>query len=363
MNLVLCPSGTVVEFSPGGDGAGRRRLPDQFFREDPTMSATALQPTKTDVSEPYFRVRRFGHANLFVSDYAKAYEFYNAVVGMEEAYRQPDNRASFVSNGNTYHDFGLTDITSKYAKPGQKPGLNHFAFEMLNEKELVDSYDKAVADGVKFAFVADHDCARATYQIDPEGNELEIYADVLKDWRSVKTGIIIKTKPKWIPGVTEVPLTESMIPVDFEHRVVPNAIFQPLRVASFGLAVNDFPKMFDFYRKMTGMTVQVGGREGPVAVLGGWLGEPDLAMYQAGPGVAAGMHHVGLEMPSEEALRGSIAKLDGAGIKPVRIVDHPARLAVTIADPDGILLQFFVDRDWRPEAIADVPYEDALYLF
>ena len=86
----------------------------------------------------FFRPRRLGHANLYVSDYAEAQQFYYSVAGIHEAYRQPDNMASFITNGNTYHDFGLTDIRSPYAPKGQKPGLFHLAFELENEVELVD---------------------------------------------------------------------------------------------------------------------------------------------------------------------------------------------------------------------------------
>lgn len=61
-------------------------------------------------SRDYFRPRRLGHANLFVGDYSRAADFYTSVVGFEEVYRQPDNQASFLSNGNTYHDLALTDV-------------------------------------------------------------------------------------------------------------------------------------------------------------------------------------------------------------------------------------------------------------
>ncbi len=71
----------------------------------------------------YFKPRRLGHANLFVSNYEQAAEFYKSVVGFEEVYRQPDNQASFLSNGNTYHDLALTDIRSKYSAKGQKPAF------------------------------------------------------------------------------------------------------------------------------------------------------------------------------------------------------------------------------------------------
>src|SRR4051794_14876322 len=178
----------------------------------------------------FFRPRRLGHANLFVSDYERASEFYQSVVGFEEVYRQPDNQASFLSNGNTYHDLGLTDIRSKYAAKDQKPGMWHLAFELETEADLVAGYDSAKDAGVEFAFVMDHDVARSIYKHDPDGNMVEIYADVEKDWRALRHGIIVKEKPKWVPGVTSAPLTEKNYPQNPDLVVVDRAVFHPKKV-------------------------------------------------------------------------------------------------------------------------------------
>src|SRR6266702_484218 len=158
------------------------------------MQATTLETAKGDTCG-LFRPRRLGHANMFVNDYMKAADYYRDVFGFEEVYRQPDNLASFISNGNTYHDFALVDIKSRYAREGQTAGLNHLAFELASETDLVDGYNKAVEAGVKFLMTADHDVARSLYLKDPDGNEVEIYADVVEDWRSARSGIIIKKKP------------------------------------------------------------------------------------------------------------------------------------------------------------------------
>ena len=99
-----------------------------------------MRPSEQAKAGGFFRPRRLGHANLFVSDYERASQFYQSVVGFEEVYRQPDNRASFLSNGNTYHDLGLTDVHSKYAAKDQKPGMWHLAFELETEADLVDGY-------------------------------------------------------------------------------------------------------------------------------------------------------------------------------------------------------------------------------
>jgi len=330
------------------------------------MSATPATagPSTPYVRPPraYFAPRRLGHANLFVGNYERAYEFYHSVVGFNEVYRQPDNMASFVSNGNTYHDLGLTDVRSHYAKPGQKPDIWHLAFEVETEADLVRGYDESIEDGLAYSFCMDHDAAHSVYLHDPEGNMIEVYADVVRDWWTVRHGIIIKQKPEWIPGVTNVPSTEKNYPIDPEIKVVEDAVFHAKRVTNVGLVVRDFAGMFRFYRDRVGLTPIVGDETSQHAVLNGTAGYGDLTLYRERPGLRLGMHHVGFQVWDDADLDRSLALLPSRGITLEREVDHAARRSACIRDPDGLLLQFHVTRDWTPSTIATVPPEDALHL-
>ena len=283
-------------------------------------------------------------------------------MGFNEVYRQPDNQASFVSNGNTYHDLGLTDIRSHYGTKGQKPGLWHLAFEMETEADLVDAYREAVAAGVKFAFTMDHDAAHSIYKNDPDGNLVEVYADVEKDWRSVRHGIIIKEKPKWVPGVTSPPKTERNYPQDPEIEVVTGSIFHPKRVTHVAFVAENFEAMFHYYTEIIGLDPVFGNARATFAVLRGSFGTGDLTLYRRRDGLAPGLHHVGFVVWDEADLDRSLAALRAAGMQPEREVDHPARRSVVITDPDGIRLQFYVDRSWTPETLASISDEAALDL-
>jgi catechol 2,3-dioxygenase len=310
----------------------------------------------------YFKPRRLGHANLFVSDYDRAAEFYKTVVGFEEVYRQPDNQASFLSNGNTYHDLALTDIRSKYAAKDQKPGIWHLAFELETEADMVDGYNRACADGVPFSFVMDHDVARSLYQNDPDGNMVEIYADVEKDWRALRQGIIIKEKPKWVPGVTSAPLTERNYPQDPELVVVADSIFHPKKVTHVALVAENFEEMFDFYVEKVGLLPLFGHRASNAAVLRGSASSGDVTLYRKGGTLSPGLHHVGFEVWDDADLRRSIGVAADRRVSVEREIDHPARHSVTIRDMDGLRLQFFVNRNWTPDTIGKATSEEAPYL-
>jgi catechol 2,3-dioxygenase len=320
--------------------------------------ATTLM--KDQVSD-FFRPRRLGHANLFVSDYVEAQKFYYSVAGIHEAYRQPDNMASFITNGNTYHDFGLTDIHSPYAPKGQKPGLFHLAFELENEVELVDGYNRARAAGVKFSHTRDHDVAHSLYLRDPDDNMVEIYADVIREWWTSRHGTIIKQKPEYIPGVSSPPTTERNYPVDPEIKVVPEAIFHSLRVTHVALVTRDFERMFNYYTDVVGLRALVGDRDASYAVLCGTVGKGDVALLRQRAGLEPRLHHVGIEVADEADLNRALPKLAERGIAVEAHVDHPARHAVTIRDSSGIRLQFFVNREWQPKVIATISADDAPY--
>jgi catechol 2,3-dioxygenase len=311
---------------------------------------------------PCFQPRRLGHANLFVGNYERAFEFYNRIAGFEEVYRQPDVPASFISNGNTYHDFGLTDISSKYAPPGQKPGLFHIALEVETEVDLVDGYRRSLDQGVKFAFCQNHDVAHSLYQYDPDGNMLEVYADVYEDWRTARNGVVSGKKPEWVPGVTTTPVAEPKYPKDPPLRQVPDSVFRARKVSHVGIVAAKYEEMLAYYTSYVGLKQVAGSATGDWVLLGGTASDSALSLYRSKDGLQQGFHHVGMEVGSEADLDRARSLLPEYGLELERDIDHPARRAITIRDPDGIGLQFFVDRERRPGAFAGLSLDEALYL-
>ena len=156
----------------------------------------------TQVKAPFFRARRLGHANLFVTDVERSLDFYNRVVGIEEVYRkaaptddlQGPAVGGFLSNGNTHHDIAV------FRHPSA-PTLNHLAFELECEADLIEGYRIAVDAGTTFR-VSDHDITRSLYTRDPDGNGIEIYSDSTKEWRKLRgDGRTVRYgEAPWTPG-------------------------------------------------------------------------------------------------------------------------------------------------------------------
>lgn len=311
------------------------------------------------LDKPLFSPRRLGHANLWVSDFERAYDYYRNVIGFEHAYIQPDNKASFVSNGNTYHDYGLIDVRSPYAQQGQKPGLNHFALELRNEVELAEGYKRAKAAGIAFSSMQDHDVAHSLYMTDPDGNEVELYADVVADWRAARSGQIVKKKPKYVPGETSEPVAEEFFPKNPKILVADGAPVRPWKVAHVSLIARNYAEMLDFYTRVIGLQTFAGGATADFTILKGAVSQGDLVLHK---GDTPGLHHVGIEMSSEAELDAAQAELKKAGIKIEATLDHEARRSLTILAMDGIRTQFFVNRAWKPEMLHGLSAETALEL-
>lgn len=308
----------------------------------------------------YFAPRRLGHVNLYVGNVERSHDFYKRVAGLDESYVQPLNRAAFLGNNNTHHDVAVIDIHGPLGR-GSGVRLNHLAFELENEVDLVRGYQQASSAGVEYAMTMDHDIAHSIYGRDPDGNMNEIYADVIKDWRAARSGVVTKAKGKWTPGSTP-PTSEPNYHDSPPLRRVEEAVFHPRRIVHATIVVSDMQASFEHYTTTIGLTPIVGNASSPFVLLGGTCGEPNLSLFRSGNGREPGYHHAGFEAWSEEELHASVTKASALGLRVDVDVGHPLRRSVFITDPDGFRLQFFVDRSKLSLGLEGVAEDIALYL-
>ena len=324
------------------------------------MSATDLATPQAASLFPLFRPRRLGHANLYVGDLDRSMDFYKAVVGLEEVYRRPPIKGGFLTNGNTHHDIGMVEISNPIC-PVDVPGLNHLAFELENEVELVEGYRRAVAADVQFPRTVDHDITRSIYGFDPDGNAVEIYADMTKDWRTRRSGSVTKPTPHWTPGEPR-PTSRRYYHENPDIRRDENAVFHPTRITHAVLVVSDYEGALRYYTEGVGLRTVQGGPASAFAALAGACGDCDLALFRAREGRAPGLHHIGFQTWNEADLEQSKARLTEAGISPEIELDHPARRCIYVRDPDGLRIQFYIDRPGSSHRLNETDEEIALYL-
>jgi catechol 2,3-dioxygenase len=314
----------------------------------------------TPVKSGMFRPRRIGHVNFWTENYLDVVDFYRSVVGVEEAYRRPLVQAVFMSNGNTYHDVAFMDVAGPRGV-GRSAGLHHFSLELENERDLVEGFKRARDAGFHFDVTLSADVANSAYGSDPDGNRFEVYADVKPDWRSHRQGEVPTANVKWIPGEVE-PRVESYYPVDPEITVIPESIFHPKRVSHAVLVTKDYDAMYRHYTDLVGLFPLVGGREEAFVVLAGVVGEETLTLFRSEGHRKPGLHHFGMELPSEEELNGSKARLQSKGLVAEFEIDHPTRHSLYLRDPNDQLIQFYVNKVIDYSSWRTLPEEMALFV-
>ena len=295
----------------------------------------------TQVKAPFFRARRLGHANLFVTDVERSLEFYNTVVGLEVVYKKAamDDLegpavGGFLSNGNTHHDIAV------FRHP-DAPKLNHLAFELESEADLVEGYRAAVDSGQGFR-VADHDITRSLYTRDPDGNGIEIYSDSTKEWRKIRgDGRTVRYgEPDWTPGDPPrfTAIDSRNYHEDPDLRRVEGAVFHPKRITHAALNVGDLEASIDFYTGVLGLQMLAGSiAEGYVELGGAADGRHIILMTAPDPG-DAGLHHAGFEVWDEEELDESKGRLHVSGWSMERELDTEGRRGVIVPRPGWVFV-------------------------
>ncbi len=310
------------------------------------------------------RPRRLTHANLFVADMERSMDFYMSVIGLDESYRRTNLRAGFLTNGNSHHDIAVMEYGQIYAgkrERARKTGLNHLAFEMENDLELNRWYRAAVEAGAHIHRTVDHGNTHSCYMHDPDGIQIEVYCDTVREWWHLKTGTMTTPLDDWTPGEGE-HSTEPMYLENPKIGRMEDAPLHPVKTTHAVLVAENFETCFDFYTRIIGLSAHSGGRDGRFCVLAGGLGTPCLALFRANAQLAPGFHHVALSAWSVDNLTASRAALAEAGIEIEAETDHPSRYALCVTDPDGFRVQLYADRpggagiDWAAEDVDTLLY-------
>ena len=299
-----------------------------------------------------FSPRRLGHANLFVGELDRSCEFYNRICGLEEVRREPGISAGFLSNGNSHHDVGLVQVKEAEAtgidgyvqismSRMTRPGLNHLGWELENERQLVEAYERYLAAGLDVHRTTDHQISHSVYVFDPEGNLNEFYADAMHDWRSVfnpdRDDLV---SSHWDPLAAR-RSAEPMYPANPRLRVVEGAVFHALRITRAVLVAADLERLRRFYEDIGGLEPAHEDPDGGFVCLRGTSSNCDLVLFAARDGLAPGLHHVSFELDDGTDLDAAAAALPDLGYEIEHRVDAETKRSVFIRDPDGIGVELY----------------------
>ncbi len=136
------------------------------------------------------QIKELGHVVLYVSNLKRSADFYRDTLGFREIVRKPG--AAVFSSGRTHHEMLLLEVGGQPVRtPEPKPGLYHIGFKIGDAPEdIKKAYMELLDKGVTIVGSADHGVTHSLYILDPDGNELELYADVSEEWKKDPAAIM-----------------------------------------------------------------------------------------------------------------------------------------------------------------------------
>lgn len=120
-----------------------------------------------------------GHVVLKVRDLARSTAFYSGLLGFRKVGEIAGRMAFFTATGENHHDLALMAVGPNAPDPDPDAvGLYHVAIRLPSEEHVRRAYRDLVASGAEIVGASDHGVSKSLYLKDPDGIELELYADV-----------------------------------------------------------------------------------------------------------------------------------------------------------------------------------------
>ena len=141
------------------------------------------------------QIKELGHVVLYVSNLKRSADFYRDTLGFHEIHR--DSATAVFSSGRTHHELLLIEVGGSPAERSQPtPGLYHIGFKIGDSPEdAKKAYRELEEKGVAIVGVGDHAVTHSIYVLDPDNNELELYADVSDEWKKNPQAVMKPVRP------------------------------------------------------------------------------------------------------------------------------------------------------------------------
>ena len=131
--------------------------------------------------------RVFHHALLKTARMQEMIDWYAAVVGTEAVFQAPG--IAFLSNDAANHRISIVGNPQFRDNPEFRKfaGMHHLAFEYASVDDLLDTWQRLHDDyGYEPHVAVHHGMTLSFYYVDPDGNSVELQADVFGDWKKSK---------------------------------------------------------------------------------------------------------------------------------------------------------------------------------
>ena len=141
------------------------------------------------------QIKELGHVVLYVSNLKRLADFYRDTLGFHEIHREKG--VALFSSGRTHHELLLIEVGGNPIQR-ERPthGLYHIGFKIGDTTDDARrAYQELKEKGVAIIGTSDHTVTHSIYILDPDGNELELYADVSDEWKENPNAVMRPVKP------------------------------------------------------------------------------------------------------------------------------------------------------------------------
>ena len=139
-----------------------------------------------------------GHVVFYVRDLERSVKFYTEVVGLGLSGLIFNGRAALLSGGSTHHELLLIQVGEAQGPVhGRRIGLYHVGWKIGDSiDELKSLFNRLVDLDYPIDGLSDHTISHSIYLRDPDGNEVELYADNPDcDWSTDNSWMEAPVKP------------------------------------------------------------------------------------------------------------------------------------------------------------------------
>lgn len=282
---------------------------------------------------------KIGKVSLTVSDLERQIAFYRTLLGFS-VHWQRDGRAGLGAGGDDLVEL----VERKGAKrEARTTGLYHFAVLFPDRKELARAVARLFASRYPNS-PTDHIQTKTTYLRDPEGQEIELYAESSED------GTMGIADGDFFARRADGSMSDGREPLDldalFAHLDENDRLDQGLpketRIGHVHLYVRDVQEAVDFYTRVIGFDdmgtsqkfqaafVSAGGYHHHVG-LNSWIGRGS----PPAPEGALGLRHFSIQLPDAASYAEVVRRAEASGI-----VGERGDEGLLIRDPssNGILI-------------------------
>ena len=139
-----------------------------------------------------------GHVVFYVKDLNRSLAFYRDLLGFQEVGRAFGGAAAALTSGRTHHELLLIEVGDMPHPPsGPRLGLYHIGIKIGDSlEELRSANAELERAGVTITGMSDHTVSQSLYLADPDGNEVELYADADPAiWEKNPAAVLAPIKP------------------------------------------------------------------------------------------------------------------------------------------------------------------------